>query len=254
VKAITICFAYYENPEMLHEQCRRLRKLPDALKKYLRLIVVDDGTGAPKAAADGALLEGISPSTVEPAKYYDIGFPFEGYRMLLDIRWNQDACRNLAVKHAQTDWVLLLDVDHIPPEQTLISLVSDQHDPRRAYRFARYILAQNEMVVPWKVAPNLWFLSQAAFWSAGGYDERLRGKYGSDRDIRDRLIDLYGVMIDLPAPLYAVGRSMVPDANTSTYTRKDKILDAGIAEIIQKRKNTPNCAPLHFRTPWERAF
>jgi len=239
---------------MLREQCRRLRKLPDALKKYLRLIVVDDGTGAPKAEAHGGLLEGISPSMAEPAKYYDIGFPFEGYRMLVDIRWNQDACRNLAVKLARTDWVLLLDMDHIPPEQTLTSLIFDDHDPQRAYRFARYVLAEGRRLKAHKVSPNQWFVSQAAFWTVGGYDELLRGKYGSDRDIRDRLIDRYGVLVDLPYPLYRVPPALISDAATSTYSRKDRVLDADIGQIIKTRNSTPNWLPMHFRTAWERVF
>jgi hypothetical protein len=36
-----------------------------------------------------------------------------------DIAWNQDACRNLAVSLARTEWVLLTDMDHVPTEALL---------------------------------------------------------------------------------------------------------------------------------------
>lgn len=249
---ITICFSYYENPRMLELQYKHLRKIPDDLKRSLRLIVVDDGTGASKARPDGSLIPGDTPSAVEPAKWQDIGFPYELYRMTVDIRWNQDACRNLAADRAQTDWILLTDIDHILPSRTLDELVSGTFASSKAYKFVRTLLQPDKKIYPFRIHQNTWFLFRKTFWEVGGYDEILRGKYGSDGDICRRIEQHCGQPVILPYPICLVTPRTVRDAATFSYTRKDPILDANIAEILTKRDSLPDWKPMIFRTPWER--
>jgi hypothetical protein len=236
LKPITICLPFYMNAGMLKEQCRRFRALPDEMKAGLHLIVVDDG----------------SPSG--RAEHEDIGFPFELYRMLVDIRWNQDACRNLAVSKATTDWVLLTDMDHIAPAETLAALVNTKHDPGRTYRFARMTLMRQDedgqdWLEPYKPHPNSWFMTRERYWAIGGYDERLAGLYGTDADFRNRVVAGCGRVIDLPEYLIRVPRDTIPDASTTTYGRKEP-QDLRLKALLRER--APNWRPEHFRFPWER--
>jgi hypothetical protein len=103
VRHVTLCLAYYRNPGMLQEQYDNLRGMPISLRQCLSLIVVDDGS--PEAPA-------IPPDP-------DLGiWSFALFRMLVDVPWNQDACRNLAMSHVD-GWALLTDMDHMPPEAAL---------------------------------------------------------------------------------------------------------------------------------------
>jgi hypothetical protein len=252
VRDLTICFAYYENAGMLEYQCRCLRELPDWLKARLRLIVVDDGTGAQKCSADGTPIPGATPSSAQPAQYCDIGFPFEIYRMCFDIPWNQDACRNLAVARAQTKWVLLTDIDHVPLKKTLAKLVSHPLNAKKVYRFVRYIKMPNGRIKLYHVHQNSHLITRDAFWLVGGYDEVLRGRYGTDGDIVKRMNNVLGNYITLPWPLHLITRRMILDASTITYARKIPSSDNGVSDLIARRVTNPQWKPTLFQTPWVR--
>jgi len=251
MKSITICSAFYENAGMLKRQIEHFQKLPKNIREHLNLIVVDDGTGAPKARPDGSLIAGARASSAAPALPCDIGFPFDVYRMKLDIRWNQDACRNLAVSRAITEWILLIDIDHIVPEETLRALITEVHSTDSVYLFARQVVLPNGQLETFRPAPNLFFLTRQLYWRVGGYDEFLRGKYGTDGDMRRRLFAA-SPPIYLPQQLHFVTPRIIPDACTTSYSRKNPDLDGDLQEIIEKRNQTPEWKPLHFRTEWEK--
>ncbi len=235
MQSLTICLPFYRNHGMLEAQCARFRKLPIGLKKHLRLIVVDDGS--PKGAR---------------AEHEDIGFPFSLFRITVDVRWNQDAARNLAVKHAQTEWVLLTDMDHIPPRGTLTALVEGEWDRRIVYRFSRQTLESDGRLTDYKPHPNSWFMTSALYWKVGGCDESLAGFYGTDADFRSRVEILAGKPAMLSHSLIRVPRDVIPDASTTTYTRKDPEIDGELGTLIRKRNATPGWQPKHFSFPWER--
>jgi glycosyltransferase involved in cell wall biosynthesis len=95
---ITLVMAYYENAAMLAEQFARIRALPADLRDRIEVVIVDDG----------------SPD--HPARAEEIGCRLQMFRLTVDVRWNQDACRNIGVHHTETEWVLLTDMDHVVPE------------------------------------------------------------------------------------------------------------------------------------------
>src|SRR5882762_2695717 len=100
-RKLTLCLPYYRNSGMLSLQFDRLGALPRALKSQLELIVVDDGS--PDGEAQGR----------------EIGLPVRIFRIEVDVRWNQDAARNIAAHHAKHGWLLLTDMDHLVPRETL---------------------------------------------------------------------------------------------------------------------------------------
>lgn len=243
MKSVSICLPYYENHGMLEEQCRRFRELPDDLKQHLELIVVDDGTGAPKR-------DGGAPSKCQPAAWADIGFPFRLFRILVDVRWNQDAARNIAVEHATHPWLLLTDIDHIPPLSTLISLTRDDHDPSHVYFFHRVTLEKNGAISKYKPHPNSWFMTEAMYDRIGGYDERFAGYYGTDADFRERVKVNAGEPEQLPNILIRVPRDTIPDASTVSYGRKEA-MDKELGQMIRRRNLTPGWQLQRLTFPYE---
>lgn len=241
---ITIVMAYYMNPSMLEKQAEFFSAYPDDLKPYLQLIVTDDG------------------SPTKPAKHCDIGFPFELYRMKQDIRWNQDACRNVGAHHAKHPWLLLCDMDHLIPAETIRALVEDRchmrdinpeietsFDASRIYKFERKDWPNLEYKKP---HPNTWFVTHKRYWRAGGYDERFAGYYGTDAEFRDRMHTQCGTTIYLQECIYRVPREVIADASTTTYARKEPFDGPTIRRIKAERDALPDWKPLNLTFPYER--
>lgn len=229
MRDVTLCMAYYLNAGMLAVQYEHLAAMPADLKTGLRLIVVDDGS--PRDPA--------TPPASDP------GFPVEIYRMLQDVRWNQDACRNLAVDRAATDWLLLTDMDHMIPEATLRKAITKALDPATVYRFSRVSAPD---MAPYKPHPNSWLLTKAVFDRMGGYDEAMAGFYGTDADFRDR-VQAVAPIVTLKEHLIRVPREVIPDASTTTYERKTPEDGAAIRAVkVQRREGW---RPLRGSFAWE---
>lgn len=217
---VTLIMAYYENPGMLAKQFEILREMDPKTKSMIKVIIVDDG----------------SPN--HPAKPEEIGADLQIYRMDKDVRWNQDACRNIGYHHAQTQWMLMTDMDHVVPEETWSRLVFRKHDPTKVFKFSRVSAPGLE---PYKPHPNTWFLTRALFDRAGGYDERFAGYYGTDADVRDRFTATATEVVLLKECVIRVPREVIPDASTTTYQRKqpeDKIIPKLLAERRLRKEPT----------------
>jgi len=230
---------YYENPGMLREQYVRLRALPPELKANISVIVTDDG------------------SPTQPAIHEDTGVRrSQLYRIKVDIRWNQDAARNIGVKYAKTDFVLMTDIDHIVPQATWEKLIKEERWRKDyAYSFHRKTLVSTnpDVLVDYKPHPNSWFISKELFERVGGYDERFAGYYGTDGDFKVRMLELNAKKwIQLPEFIYRVPRETIPDASTTTYKRKQPDDRPTIYKMIQDRKTEADQRPRRYRFPYER--
>jgi hypothetical protein len=223
--------AYYINPSMLARHYALLDRLPKELKAAFRLIVVDDGS--PEGPAE--------PPTGK------LGFPVSIYRMLQDIRWNQDACRNLAVAKAETDWVLLTDIDHLMPAETLHAAMTGKFDPKRAYNFSR---VSEPDLKPYKPHPNSWLMTRKLYDRAGGYDERYAGIYGTDGMFRSRVAEVAKVS-KLPEVLIRVPREVTPDASTTRYLRKQPEDVEGKDRVGEEIRASGDFTPHRLTFPWE---
>lgn len=227
---LTVILAYYMNPGMLVKQYATFAALPATLRKSLKLIIVDDG----------------SPST--PAFHREIGMPVEVYRVLVDVRWNQDACRNIGVHHATTEWVLMTDMDHLLPEQTLARVMGRQWQSETVYRFSRVTMESKGHGPPvytqYKPHPNSWLMTRLMFNRIGGYDERFAGWYGTDADFR-RQVERLANIVTLKEVLIRVPRDVIPDASTTTYLRKQ---DADYENIKRIRKQIAKSHDLRPKT------
>jgi hypothetical protein len=126
---------------MLARHYEHFRKMPHEVSKRMAVIIVDDG----------------SPNYPAWGEY--IGMKLSVYRVGVNVRWNQDACRNIGVHHTETQWVLLTDMDHMLPVKTAEYLVNNKFDGRIAYKFTR--VSEPDMSF-YKSHPNSWFHDEGA--------------------------------------------------------------------------------------------
>jgi hypothetical protein len=228
----TLIMAYYRNPTMLKRHYDLWGRLSDEIKAKLRIIIVDDGS--PKE-----LQAPLPPS--------DLAIPTSIFRLLVDIRWNQDACRNLGVEKSTTPWILLTDMDHMVTPKLLERLIFNVCDPRIAYRFGRVSAPGLE---PYKFHPNSWFMTRRLYNRIGGYDERFAGWYGTDGDFRDRLNRVAG-LVEIKEHLIRVPREVVPDASTTIYERKTDEDGEAIKRIKAERGDNK---PIRQGFPYEQVL
>lgn len=234
-REITLIYPYYENPVMLGKQLDHLSRLPEEQKASIHLIVVDDGSsGAPLNRLDLERMEEVGLARVAL------------YRILVDVRWNWLAARNLGADQAQTDWILLTDIDHMVPPKTWRRILDGDLSAKDVYRFSRVDAPEG---TPYKPHPNSWLLTRKMFSRIGGYDERFSGFYGTDGEFRDRVNKTCRELVMLQQALVRVPREVVPDASTTNYGRKEPQDREGVGRIRKLIAKDPKPHRLTF--PWE---
>ncbi len=232
MRDLTLILPYYRNAGMLTEQQRTWRAYPEKLKAHLHVIVVDDGS--PKFAAR-PYVEATGVAS------------FRLYRCQVDVRWNWLFCRNLGVDQATTSWLLMTDIDHLLPAETLRALLTMELDPKRVYRLSRVDAPD---LTPYKPHPNTWLMTKPMFNAIGGYDERFSGYYGTDGEFRDRVKVTADSIEMLEHPLIRVPREVIPDASTTTYGRKEPQDLENVYRIRAERASLKTWRPLRVTFPW----
>ena len=94
-----------------------------------------------------------------------------------DIPWNQAGARNLGVLYAKSDTVLMADLDHEFPEDTLRHMAGRRPCGRNCYRIYRTDRRTGRIK---KKHPNIFLMSRARFMRFFGYDEEFSGHYGAE--------------------------------------------------------------------------
>lgn len=231
---LTLILPYYENPEMFRQQQRAWHDYPEELKARFHVIVVDDGS--PTKPARWEVLGGVGLAS------------FRLYRIGVDVRWNWLACRNLGAAEALTDWMLMTDMDHVLPPETLTEILTGKLKRERVYRFARVSAPTME---PYKEHPNSWLFTREMFLKIGGYDERFSGFYGTDGEFRGRVEAAAEDIVILPVPLIRYPREVIADASTTVYGRKEPQDVENVRAIREARALIPNWRPKRLSFPWE---
>lgn len=208
-KRVTLVIPYYENPQFLQTQAEHWRAYPPELAAALSIILVDDGSPTP---------------CVKPA---NLPMACRLFRIHVDVRWNWLAARNIGAHHAEDEWLLLTDMDHVLPTNTLRSIVTGAHDPAIVYAFARREHT-GQAIAPHSAS---FLMTRDVFWMVGGYDEALSGHYGTDGEYRARLSQV--------APMRLLRdvlerHEYVGDSSTQRYLRKQP-QDAGVRRLIAAR-------------------
>lgn len=228
----TLVMPYYLNAGMLTKQFEGIASLPARLRDLMAVTIVDDG----------------SPHSPARMPEFEVGCSVQIWRIDVDVRWNQDAARNIGAVHAETNWILLTDIDHIVPRKTWEHILLRDWDPQCSYRFGR---VSAPALDPYKFHPNSWFMTKRKYEEAGGYDERFAGYYGTDADFRDR-VEGTGPIIQLKEVLIRVPRQVIPDASTTTYLRKQPEDTKAIRRIKAERNAEENWQTKTLSFPFHR--
>jgi glycosyltransferase involved in cell wall biosynthesis len=232
VRDISLVMAYYENPDMLRHQFSVVRALPYYIRDHLEVVVVDDGSPSPREA-----------------RAEDVGCALQMYRIKVDIRWNQDAARNIGAHHATHPWLLLTDMDHVVPADTWEAVMRGALDEETVYQFGRVSAPRLD---EYKPHPNSYLMTRKMFDRAGGYDERFAGYYGTDSDFKQR-VTRCATLVRLKEPLIRVPREVIHDASTTRYDRKAPE-DKRVKGIRGERNQTPGWMPLRLTFPYHRVY
>lgn len=200
LRDVTVIYPYYENPMMLARQMAHLGRLPDDFRTNVSVIVVDDGS--PRHSAEYA----VYWPEVRRRLFNNVRL----FRIDVDVRWNWLAARNIGAHHAHDQWLLITDMDHMIPHETMRTVVFGGLDRGMIYRFSRTGAKTHPH-------PNSWLYTRDMFWKIGGYDERMSGYYGSDGYYRRRCAATAPIKI-MTAPLEL--HEHEGDASTTRYKRK----------------------------------
>jgi hypothetical protein len=138
----------------------RYAKYDPALLDRIHFVIVDDGSPL---------------QTPVP----DLPLNLTWLRVREDIPWNQPGARNLGAVYAKSDKILITDLDHEFPEDTLRKLVERRSPGKRIRKFWR----RRSDGGYYECHPNTFFLSRGRFLELYGYEEEFCGGYASD-DIR----------------------------------------------------------------------
>lgn len=249
MRDLTVVYPYFQNGGMLREHQTIWRTYPDEVKAHLHVIVVDDCSEQNQAK-----------SAVEPTGIAS----FRLYRNTgAKKRWNWLFSRNLGMQEATTDWVLLTDIDHALPVDTLTALLTMPLDVKNVYRLARvdaphrwpYAIVDCPVRENKRYHPNTWLMTRSMFNATGGYDERLSGCYGTDGEYRDRVRKAAKAVVHLPDVLVRYPREIIADASTppELLTRKDDpVNDYELRNRRLLRDKLGAWKPLRVTSTWEK--
>jgi glycosyltransferase involved in cell wall biosynthesis len=215
---ITIVFAYYDNPSMLEFQWQQIARYSKALRDRIEVIVVDDASPITPAASV------VRPQSLPEHRIY---------RIAKDIPWNQDAARNIGAHEASSPWLLLTDIDHVVPEETLKGLLDLDKDPTVLYTLGRTKFFSDDVREP---HPNSYVMTRDMYWAIGGHDEDYAGIYGKDYLFRKRALRKTREVHLPDLRLARVGTSNIPDAGTRTITRRNTRLATLRGYVLQGLK------------------
>jgi hypothetical protein len=200
-----VVFAYYDNPNMLELQWREIASYPAEIRDELEIIVVDDGSPT-FPAKDVPRPQGLPQVAI--------------YRITEDIRWNQDAARNIGAYEARAPWLLLTDIDHVVPASSLVTILEGERSEHSFYTLGRIKFYGGEAR---ESHPNSYLMTKKLYWDIGGHDEDYAGVYGKDFLFRKRALRRSNE-VHLPEIVLArVGTAAVKDAGTTTITRKNRL-------------------------------
>ncbi|MGE0366945.1 MAG: glycosyltransferase family A protein [Phycisphaerales bacterium] len=214
---LSLIMPYYMNPGMLELQYERWAKYSQDIKGAIDVVLVDDGS--PKhRAADVPRPAGLPPLSI--------------YRVKKDIPWNQHGARNLGAKIAQGDWLLLTDMDHAVPEESMVTLLNRTRREAKKECSRNAVYTFDRVDYPTmqptrrpdgshKPHPNTFFLTKSMYWEIGGYDEEYCGIYGTDGLFRHRMRERALVKHLNGVQIIRYGREHVADAATTTLPRKE---------------------------------
>ncbi|WP_082463915.1 glycosyltransferase [Sphingomonas sp. Leaf17] len=203
---ISIVSHYYNNQRSIEGMLESFQRLDSAYPNYFDFILVDDHSSE---KIDNSIFEGIKNLRV--------------FRIVEDIAWNMPAARNIGVKEAKSDKILLIDVDHTIKGEDIDSFVEDAGNLKRGEvaRFKRFRLSPEKEWYEIKSHINSFMIHKADFDEIGGYDEQFSGRYGGEDSFFKFCCERHNFKdIVVDTPLYVSGKSTAGLDRDNSENRK----------------------------------
>lgn len=256
---LALVMPFYRNGGMLRRDLDVWRhEWPEDLKAAVEIVLVDDGSPEGETAAEvladdgGADLPALSL-----------------YRVIEDKPWHQHAARNLGAHVATAAFLLMTDMDHVLPADTMAEVLRRLPlGKREALTFGRVDAPPDK---PWrspnwremartvrddgslKPHVNSFCVARDLYWKIGGYEERYCGIYGCDQHWRTRLWRAAKETHLRDYPLIRVDRAVIPDASTRDVKRKDDTTrHAAKAAVDLQIRLSGDPGPRVLQFQWER--
>lgn len=232
---LSIIFPYYRQPQMLKKQL-------DIWKTYdkdVEIILVDDGSNENESAENVIKNSDFLPKN------------FQLFKILIDLPWNHAAARNIGAKYAKSEWIVLMDLDHLLTNEELNKLYSISLSDDTVYDFQRKGFKSGN---PKKKHTETRLLKKELYWRVGGYNETFSGAYGLSRQAFVNNLNLLK-QDELPITLVLVGHKDICDARCPLEQRKC-LLPKNESDSFQNRLHIISWYYLngrkiqHFRCPW----
>lgn len=224
---LTLITQCYGQPGMVSRWCERHGRWSQSARKRAAVVIVDDH-GDPR----------VVPGDLEALR----GFAsVELVRVEKDIPWNQMGARNLAVRLAPTQVIVMLDIDMIVEAEDAERFLQEAEglQPGEVIKFClRDVDRENQANYPFinTSSPNTWFLRKKDFQKVKGYNEDFAGTKGwSDVELLHTLCSAFRVVTrrDLLVSWHSTCR-VVPDALVKSLPR-DVGVNAGKHRAHKKK-------------------
>lgn len=179
-------------------------------KKNVNIIVIDDGS-------ENKFYDHFS-------KYDYDGLNIEIYEIIENIKWNQPGAFNLGISLANTKWVMIMPVDRLIYNETIIKIINESLDENNFY-LTRDIVNDKFIGIP----PGIILLTKQAFINCGMFDEDFCGNYGYDdilfRKILSKSYKEINTDWDLDVLIHASNEhALIRDTKINSNLLNDKLL------------------------------
>jgi len=226
---------------MLEYQLSVWRKYPPFVRNQLEIIVVDDGSQNSLASN---ILSGVG----------GMEFNLKVFRFQKDIPWNHGSARNLAVAHCAEDreWIILTDIDHVIPQQSMHRLITMKLDPSKTYCPQR-MKAVGTSNIQHIRHTDTFIIHREVFNAIGGFDERFAGYWNGVSYPFRKVVREMTKVVDLQDVYFIFHeQDNISDANTQ-LGREDSEYDIKHAPrklYKQFRQNIQDYKPERIEQQW----
>jgi hypothetical protein len=155
---ITHFYCNQQNISAVFSLLEKYADYPADILDHVHFVIVDDG----------------SPITYE-TPHLDLNITW--LKICDDIPWNQSGARNLGALYAKSDNIIMLDLDHELPAETMRQLEKRPSCGKRLYKMYRESPDGSRV---YSGHSNLFFMSRGRFFELSGYDEEFAGHYGAE--------------------------------------------------------------------------
>ena len=166
---ITIIYpVYYEhnNKDSFVNRIKEYDNYSQDTKKRLKIIIVDD-------------------CSKYPITIPDVNLNITLLRIDKNIQWNNSGARNLGACYADTEKIILADIDWLIPEENIDICLNSQIPDNSFVVFESYF---PDGTTKGTIHPNIYCTKKQTFLKYGGYNEKFCGFYGEDIFFRKKLL------------------------------------------------------------------